>query len=237
MAIKTFDPPIGPSFEFTISGKRPQESTPSIKGWEQRRPTGIWELRVATLAWKSLSQTELDYILSFFCTLKDDSGDYAADSPFYWTPPKAVMAPEGDSPKLEQVSGGSLNLRTYYVGYTWRNNTLSQETTMSASASLAISTNYICKVTLPIYPPEVDRTRVYATSGAEGTEKLEATLSGARTWTEATTGLVGSGAAPPSTNNLKPPIKWVLQGDRIPRTMISAARWRCGPLTFVEQWI
>lgn len=234
MSIKTFDPPRKPSYEVLETGSLPVSTTNSIKGWEQRRPLHISERRTYNLSWIALKQDDLDWILSFFNSLKDDDGDYGIGQPFYWTPIRSVPTPSGDSPKLEQVSGGTNSQRTYYVKYTWYNNTSTQETKESDTASLLISANYLCKITVPIFPAGADRVRIYA-SETEGAEKLEQTTAD-RTWTEPVGGLVGTGGTAPSTNNLKPAIKWVQVGT-VPRPQPVAGAWRLGPITIEEQWI
>lgn len=234
MAIKTFSPSRNPSYDVVEQGELPVTSYSSIKGYDQRRPLGLWERRIFQLSWVSLAEDELNEIISFFSTLKDADGDYAAGEAFYWTPIRAVESPTGDEPKLEQVSGGSLSGRTYYVKYTWYNSSSTQETKASGTSSLAISANYLCKVTAPVFPNGVDRVRIYA-SETQGSEKLE-TTSSSRTWTEPVTGLVGTGGTAPTSNNLKPAIKFVL-ASAIPRPQFVAGRWRLGPINFEEQWI
>jgi hypothetical protein len=234
MAVKTFDPPRGPSYELQEVKRLPLSVYPSIKGWEQRRPLGIAGRRTYQFSCTAVNQDELDYALSFFDSLKDTDGNYSQTEAFYWLPVRAVASPLGDTPKLEEVAGGALPERTYSVLYSWYNNTSSQETKPSPAGSITVSLNYLCKITVPIFPAGADRVRIYAHE-TPGSEVLEQTTA-SRTWTEAATGLVGGGASPPSTNTLKTAIKFVVASD-IPSPQFTAGRWRLGPITFEEQWI
>ena len=77
---------------------------------QQRRPRHVYGRRDFQLSWNVLKLDDLDYVTSFFDSLKDSAGDYSVTEAFYWTPPRPVHSPLGDSPKLEEVAGGSLGV-------------------------------------------------------------------------------------------------------------------------------
>lgn len=123
------------------------------------------------------------------------------------------------APTLSQTSGGSLSARTYFVKYTWANDT--GETLASSESSLAISANNLIKVTVPIsntYPNGATKIKIYI-STSTGTETLQDYMDIAyqietgslywpsNAWTEPTTGLV-SGTALPSSNTTATKMKY-----------------------------
>lgn len=112
------------------------------------------------------------------------------------------------APTLTDVAGGSLGATTYYVVYTWANDT--GETLVSSEASRAVAANRRLVVTPPApVPPSTAGApsgakycKIYV-STSSGAETLQATLEIPNkddyAWTEPTTGLV-SGAAMPGSN-------------------------------------
>lgn len=123
------------------------------------------------------------------------------------------------APTLNQIAGGALSNRTYYVKYTWANT--DGESLPSAQSTLVINTNYIVTVTVPSFPPGITKAKVYAStvSGSE-TYQAEITTSGG-TWTEPTSGLV-SGAPLPTVNSIGEPGTYGYAAQLIER---SAAGW------------
>lgn len=103
------------------------------------------------------------------------------------------------APVLEQVTGGSLLARTYYVRITLTNAT--GETLASMESSLAIEANKLCKVKSPAAVGDAVSWDAYIseTSGAE-TKETATTVTIGTDYTEAATGLAGGGAAMPTTN-------------------------------------
>lgn len=102
---------------------------------------------------------------------------------------------------LSQVAGGSLGARTYYVRYTWANDT--GETLGSTEQNISISANNLLKtdVGFSSIPTGAKKMNIYVSSST-GTETLQTTINNSTktwVWTEPTTGLV-SGAALPSSN-------------------------------------
>lgn len=122
------------------------------------------------------------------------------------------------APVLTQTPGGSMGSRTYYVKYTWINDT--GETLASSESSLAVSANNLLIITHPYTttygpPPGAKRINWYI-STSTGTETLQGyswlphaqevelyhQTQGAISWTEPTTGLI-LGATLPLSNTTK----------------------------------
>lgn len=114
------------------------------------------------------------------------------------------------APTLSQVSGGALSARTYFVKYTWANDT--GETLASSQATISLSANNLVKVTLPVsssYPSGATKINIYA-STTSGSETLQDMIdvdyqleTGSAdwsdlSWTEPTTGLIAGTALPVS---------------------------------------
>lgn len=116
---------------------------------------------------------------------------------FWFELPEFVADPSAP-PVVEAVSGGSLSSRTYLVSIAWLG--AAGETLASELASLTIPANELIKVTLPVYPNNVSKARIYATAGASGTEVQQAELTDVREWTEPTSGLVTGTGSPASVN-------------------------------------
>lgn len=129
-----------------------------------------------------------------------------------------LLADPTTAPVLTSVAGGSLGSRTYYVKYTWANDT--GETIGSTESSLAVSANQLLKVTHPYTstygpPSGAKLVKIYvSTSSGSYTTGLQASVPtawqqeyeivrtntfGAVDWTEPATGLV-SGSAIPGSN-------------------------------------
>lgn len=122
------------------------------------------------------------------------------------------------APVLSQTAGGALGARTYFVKYTWENDT--GETIASSESSLAVSANNLLTITHPYtstYGPPTGAKRVnWYVSTTTNTEtkqgyswlpwaeeyELYTFTIGAVTWTEPTTGLV-VGSALPVSNTTK----------------------------------
>lgn len=122
-----------------------------------------------------------------------------------------LLADPVTAPTLSQVAGGALGARTYYVKYTWANDT--GETLASNEANLSVSANNLLKVTMPTsnpYPSGATKIKIYV-STSTNTETLQDSMDIAYqietgsaywptyAWTEPTTGLV-AGAALPGAN-------------------------------------
>lgn len=134
------------------------------------------------------------------------------------------------APTLSQTSGGALSSRTYYVKYTYRNDT--GATLLSSEANITVSANNLLKFDFPYTstygPPSGAKwVDIYiGTTAGTGTlqtsqpvawnQETETVLSqnfGPITWTEPTTGLV-SGAAMPSSNTTATIMKYMIyEGD------------------------
>lgn len=110
---------------------------------------------------------------------------------------KDVPSPTS-SPTLGSVGGGTLGATTYYVEYAWNN--ANGRTLASSEASLAVAASHLLSVTIPSFPAGVTSAEVYVAtlSGAEKDQGSITTSAG--TWTEPTSGIVGTGASPNTAN-------------------------------------
>ena len=194
MAIPVFNPPEVQSYTSSNSIVNNMDVLPLHSGVEQVRAVTNRPLRSYQSVWSNSGKANRDYIESFVHGLIGGAG------PFNWTSFDTVPSPTGLSPTLSSVSGGSLGARTYYVGLTWYDSVLTQETEISAEASLALAANTFVLVAIPPTPTGVDSARLYL-SESSGALKLETTIT-TRSWTQ-TVALAGT-ADPPTTNNLKP---------------------------------
>lgn len=125
-----------------------------------------------------------------------------------------VLADPTTAPTLSTVAGGSMGARTYYVKYTWENDT--GETLASSEANIAVGANRLLKITHPYtstYGPPAGAKRInWYVSTSAGTEtkqdytwlpwaqeyEVYPVTQQAVTWTEPTTGLIAGSALPGS---------------------------------------
>lgn len=213
MTIPTFSPATNPSYEYTESRALVTDRVGLSRGYEEERRQTLRPLRRVALQWEALGESDLEYIQSFLDSLEGSRG------PFYWTPIEKVPSPSAILPTLGQVSGGSLSSRTIYVVSTWYDATYG-ETRESGRSSLAVDANKYLTVSIPVLPARVGSWRVYA-STSSGSECLQATVTGSRTWTQSAALSTGT-ASPPAANSLNPPAKWMIDGD------VSAVRFGPG---------
>ena len=172
MAIPIFTPTIGPSFDLARQNRYRADVQTSHKGYEMMRPLGLRKVPPINVTWKALKKPELDEIVSFFDALNGSLG------PFSYTPVDTVTGPDGMTPALSQVAGGSLTSQApYFVTFTWYQTSGTLETTKSKEATFTVSDNNLL-------------TEIQA-----GTETT-------RTWTMPAGGRVAGGANPPTTNDL-----------------------------------
>jgi len=217
MSVPVFSPPMNPAFPFQEIPEILTDTVRMHKGYDQVRPLLIRPIRTVTLSWEGANKATKDYIFSFFQGLAGSTG------PFYWTPADKVPSPNGMTPTLSEVSGGSLGSRTYYVVFTWYDSVYG-ETVQSQTASLAISANYYMKVEIPPFPNFVSSWRLYAHE-SEGSECLQATINSSRSWTQSSALATGT-ATPPSTNSLNLAIKWILFPSAINCQKFTANRYK-----------
>lgn len=204
MTTPTFDPPVGPSFELPLEVAWDADETEFVKPYVQVVPRNELAIRAFDLQWNLLTRAQRDYIQSFFHRHRGPA------TPFYWTPTDPVFAPEDDGPEVDQVAGGSLSERTYYVRFSWYDSTTGQETTPSPAKSITVQSSYLLSVTVPRFPSRVTAWRVYVGTVADY-EYLQA-YDIDRTWTEPSGGITEPTSLPPSVNTLKPAAKWRLLG-------------------------
>lgn len=202
----TFDPGRGPSREFEASYSSGADVQPYIKPYLQTIPRTPTEMVAGVWTWEGLPQAIRDYFLSFFREIKWEAGE------FLWAPPGLVSAPVHRGPDLSSVAVGGApgSPRSYHVRYTWFNPSTGQESNASPSSALVVASDWLLRVTVPIFPPGVEAFRVYVatTAGAEGLQAYSAE----RTWQEPIGGIVGGNAGPPASSTLRPVLKWRLTG-------------------------
>jgi len=219
----TFIPPLNPSFTYAEPLDFQVDVVRSQKGYPISRPLGVRGVRSIQLRWAALNEDQKDTIVSFFQSLNGQVG------PFSWTPLDKVPSPLGATPALSQVSGGALSQRTYFVVFSWYH-TSSLETKASARQSITVDASFFLKVEVPVLPTGVEAFRVYAHE-TSGSEVLQSTVTGSRSWTQSVALATGT-ATPPTTNTLAAPATWMLTGPVIP-TRIRPNRWRL-ELSFQE---
>lgn len=215
MAIPIFAPARAPSINYSEPQQFNVKRSKMHAGYETFHVRSLRSLRRAVAEWTALDQDEHDYIVSFF---QQFDGNVGA---FQWKSPDAVPSPSGEEPALSAVSGGTLSSRTIYVRFTWYSSTAG-ETKPSKTASLAVPANNFLKANVSVFPAGVDSWRVYA-SETEGSEELQATISDSRSWTQSAA--LGSGASPPSSNTLKPTLKWFLSGEPLQKARDGPTTW------------
>lgn len=200
MTAPVFNPPETPSYTSAKTLVNQVDARQLQSGWQQVRPIGIRPREGIQATWIDASEATREYCESFLMGLEGGIG------PLTWTSFNTVPSPTGTAPTLEEVAGGALGARTYYVAFSWYETTGTQETLISAEASLAVQANFFIKVTIPPFPLGVDEARLYL-SETSGALKLETTIT-ARTWTQSVA-LAGV-TAPPSTNTLLPARNYML---------------------------
>ena len=207
MTIPTFAPSRGPSFGDELTATARADVQSSHKGYELSRPLGLRPLPSIPVTWKALTRTEMDEIVSFFKGLNGSRG------PFYYTPPQTVTSPNGMTPTLSEVTGGSLTGQgTYYVQFTWYRTSGGLETLGSKEASFAVADNKLLTVTVPVLELGVTEWRVYVGATSGDCELQSGTVT-TRTWTMDTGGRDTGGANPPTTNTLQAPRLFTYDGS------------------------
>jgi hypothetical protein len=222
-----FAPGVNPSFVFEPSSEYPVDEGQAIKPYGQVRPLTLRAVRQLALNYLGLTRDQLDYIESFFHELRGSA------TAFFYTPPDAVPSPAHRGPDLSSATAGALDARTVYARFTWYDNVTGQESKPSPLASISLLASKVLVLTAPIFPSGVPAMRIYA-STVQGSEVLQA-FSLSRIWQEPPSGLLTLTSAPPSSNNLKPRIKWRLIG-RVAPQKVSANRYNLR-LDFGEQHI
>lgn len=196
MAIPVFAPTIGPSFGIARPNTYRSDVQTSHKGYEMMRPLGLRKISPINVTWQALKKPQLDEIISFFDSLNGSLG------PFSYTPVDTVTGPEGITPALSQVVGGSLTSQPpYFVTFTWHQTTGTLETTKSKEATFTVDDNKLLTVTVPVFPLGVSEWRVYC-GIVTGDTEIQAGTETTRTWTMPVGGRVAGGANPPTTNDL-----------------------------------
>jgi hypothetical protein len=205
MTVPNFAPSTAPSYGSSRQLRFVSDPLQFEAGYSQIRKRTIRPLRPFDLIWELASEADKDYIESFI------DGLDGAPGPFTWTPFNKVAVPSGITSTLTQVAGGALGSRTYYVTFTWYD-AAAGETTESARASLAVDASKYIVVTIPTaVPTGIDGWRLYI-SETSGSEKLEATVTDSRQWTQSAA-LTGT-EDPPSSNTLLPTTKrYIFNGD------------------------
>ena len=197
MAIPVFSPTIGPSFGLARTNSYRADIQTSHKGYEMMRPLGLRKVSPIQVTWQALKKPELDDIVGFFDSLNGSLG------PFSYTPVDTITGPEGITPTLSEVTGGSLTSQApYFVTFTWYQTSGTLETTKSKESTFTVTDNKLLTVTVPVLPLGVTEWRVYV-GIATGDTELQAGTETTRTWTMPVGGRVAGGANPPTANDLK----------------------------------
>ena len=222
----TLNPGVNPSFTYEPDHQWVVDEVPYIKPYVQKVPRGLRPIRVVRASWAGLTQDQVEYFLSFFHEIKGSAGE------FLWTPMDAVFSPLHRGPDLSQVTlaGAPASDRTYYVKFTWYDSATAKETKPSQVSSLLVLTGKVLIITVPIFPAGAPAFRVYAGT-AQGSEWAQG-HSTVGTWQEPATGLLTTTTLAPSTNTLKPTVKWTLLSSVRPQK-ISFNRWNL-QLEFAE---
>lgn len=228
--VPAFAPPLNPSFDYQEPRELLTDRVTVHKGYDQVRPLQVRPIQTVNLEWKALNEDQKDYIVSFFDGLNGTNG------PFWFTPLDKVPSPGGALPTLTEVDSGitATIARTIHVMFTWHNSVTGEETKPSGRRSMQVGENKFIRATVPVLPNRADGFRVYA-SRTLGSEKLQATVTSGRTWTQdgSIYPLSTVSATPPTTNNLNGTVKYLLEGPYTP-VRIRPNRWRM-QLTFREQ--
>jgi hypothetical protein len=132
------------------------------------------------------------------------------------------------TPSLSSASGGSLGGATYYVKITYV--TASGETVGSTESSLAVSAEHLLVVASPAAPAPASaigwNVYVGTSSGAENLQNGSTPIAVGSNWTEPTSGLVTTTAAPPGANttgwSLTTPNSLIFSGAPAAGVMVSA---------------
>lgn len=196
---------LAPEYEYVEDDIYRTQQNESEFGYVQTFALWPRPKRRFNLHWDAAFDAEMWTIRSFF---RDHSGPA---SQFDYSPMDPIATPH-QAGSAAEVTGGALSGRTYFYAISWV--TASGETTTSPEASFAVAVNKLFKLTIPkFWYSTITKARVYVGT-TTGILKLEAEVTtSAGSWTEPTTGLVGSGASPPTTNTARETVSVHLYED------------------------
>lgn len=223
MAITEFT--LSPEYEYQQDQTYNTIRTPFDLGYVQATARWPKVKRRFFLQWTTATQADKDYADSF---VKEAKG--SADT-FPFTPKDPVSAPvnPGDA---TQVAGGSLTSRTYYYAITWE--TAAGETTASPERSIALSANFLFRITIPALPTNVSNAKLYV-SETSGALEFQTDISMAfGSWTEPSSGLI-SGANPPASNTADETVTVRVAEDAFTWRKVTAALYAMA-LVFEEEF-
>lgn len=208
-----------PQFEYIEREHYRTYKTPFDSGHTQKRAGWPRPRRVFLLKWSAATQIEKEYTTAFF---RDHVGPAGS---FIYQPADPVPTPSRNG-DVSQVSGGALAQRTYYYQISWV--TALGETRAATENSFLISANNLFRLIVPLFPTNVTKCRIYASTTSGATQLQVEIISPAsktdRTWTEPIGGLI-SGAAPPSTNTAKENVNVNLMDDTFEWTKLTAGAY------------
>lgn len=202
--IQTFNPPVAPSYSSSRTSTNRVDTTQLHNGMTQFRPTGIRALRSTDLNWRMADTDTLNYIESFIDGLEGGLG------PFLWQSFDPHPSPTGIKPKLESVFAGTgtFAARDYYVAFTFKNATTSQETMVSGESSISLLINTALKVTLPANINGAESKAIYL--GTSSGSLFHAADVTGRTWTQDAS-FTASSTEPPTSNSMLPTLRYTMK--------------------------
>ena len=198
---------LAPEYEYIEDDMYRTQQNESEFGYVQTFSMWPYPKRRFSLHWNAAFDTEMWSIRSFF---RDHRGPA---SQFDYIPMDPIATPH-QAGSASEIAGGALGSRTYYYAISWV--TAQGETTISPVSSFAVASSKLFKLTVPTFwYRNITKARVYVGTSA-GATKLEAEVTtSAGSWTEPTSGLVGTGATPPTTNTAKETVSVHLVDDTL----------------------
>lgn len=217
---------VTPEFEYVENLTYKTKQTEFELGYVQTRAFWPQPKRRFTLTWNALLTTEKEKISSFF------RYQVGAAGVFLYQPADPVDTPDyPGTPSTATQTLGSYGSRTYYYATAWV--TAYGETRGSEVRSFALQANQLFVITLPKFPTNVTKARVYIATTTAVVLQAEVVVSGA-SWTEpdksgSSNGL-NSGASPPTTNTAYEKVNVHLLGDEVIFRKVS-------PVSYSSQFI
>ena len=212
-----FAPPQNPSFEYVENAQFRTRSTRTVAGYERQRPRIVVAPRAAVLNWSVTDRTNVEYVRDFYHRHR------GRGRVFEFRSLNDEASPTSEPPNVGEVAGGALTSQPpYFAAFSWYNGVESLESLPSPEATFTVQDNFLLTVTVPPFISGADSWRVYVGT-TTGDLDLQATET-SRTWTMPTGGLI-VGASPPTTNTLKPLLRWTF-ADRLTWRKIRTNRFR-----------
>jgi hypothetical protein len=160
-------------------------------------------IRRLSLPYRLFDFAAREYLQGFFDFHRGAAGR------FLYQMPELVPSPFL-TPPVMSVAGGGQGARTITIMHTWV--TTTGETLASPLATLAVPANELISIDIPVYPPAVTQTKIYAAEDNEGAEVFQTVLNGERNWTQPDAPLLTGTDSPPAANTATEviPVKFVV---------------------------